>query len=281
MDSQTASSAALTPPGNDTESKMRRNLGIDGAGPPSSNDPLKAARQAIRSQVTAREYTERQLAHAQGAIQDLRSRLRHVHQEREAAVKAAQSAMVVKDAAERSSRAAESALASERAARARVEGMFRDAEATIRDLREKLAAANHALHATEAELGAERQTHLTVEDQIVVTKEVDAPTIREVALPTVRKSVGRPRKIPAVEPAQAITTPLKMPQASTDHEEAVVPVIRKPVGRPRKVTAPEVQTPFNSVKNSTASAKVVTKKTTNRTEDEEPVQWWVEGWKGR
>jgi hypothetical protein len=262
---------------------MRRNLGLEGTSPSSSaSDPLRLARQAIRSQVSAREYTERQLAQAQGAIQDLRSRLRHVHQEREAAVKAAQSAMVVKDAAERSSRAAESALASERAARARVEGMLRDARATILDLRQKLAAANQVLHATEAELVAERQSRLTAEGQIVVTKEVDAPTIQEVALPTVRKPVGRPRKIPAVEPAQAITTLMKMPQASTDHENAVVPANRKPVGRPRKVrVVAEVQTPFKSAKNDAASAKVVTKKANNRADDQEPFQWWVEGWKGR
>ena len=91
----------------DAESTMRRNLGLDGPSPSSlTNDPLKMARQAIRSQVTAREYTERQLDQAQGTIQDLRVKLRHVHQEREAAVNAAQSAMVAKDAAERKMRAA-------------------------------------------------------------------------------------------------------------------------------------------------------------------------------
>ena len=80
----------VSPQTDDAESKMRRSLGLgvasgnDSASSP-SNDPLKAARQAIRSEVTAREYTERQLAQAQGTIQDLRTRLRHVHHERETA----------------------------------------------------------------------------------------------------------------------------------------------------------------------------------------------------
>src|SRR6185437_16250095 len=126
MDSQ---SDTISPQNDDAEANMRRNLGINS----SSNDPLKMARQAIRSQVTAREYTERQLVQAQGAIQDLRTKLRHVHQEREAAVATA-----------RSARAAESALATERATRTRIEGMLRDADATVHDLRQKLAAANQA-----------------------------------------------------------------------------------------------------------------------------------------
>jgi chromosome segregation ATPase len=125
---------------------MRRNLGLNGPPLSSSNDPLKMARQAIRSQVTAREYTERQLDQAQGTIQDLRGKLRHVHQDREAAFNGAQSAMVAKDAADRKMRAAESALATERSARVRSEGMLRDAEATIRALRQKLATANQNLH---------------------------------------------------------------------------------------------------------------------------------------
>jgi hypothetical protein len=81
----------------DAESTMRRNLGLDGPSPSSSaNDPLKLARQAIRSQVTAREYTERQLDQAQGTIQDLRGKLRHAHQERETVVNAAQSAIAAR-----------------------------------------------------------------------------------------------------------------------------------------------------------------------------------------
>jgi hypothetical protein len=280
MESQTPNT--VSPMTADAESKMRQNLGLTGSAQSSTNDPLKAARQAIRSQTAAREYTERQLAQAQTAIQDLRTRLRHVHQEREAAINTVQSSVAARDAAERSVRAAEAALATERAARVRIEGMLRDAEATIRDLRQKLATANQTLHATEAELGAERQSRVTVEDRLMVTQVVSAPTIQEAAFPTVRKPMGRPRKIPAVEgPAQAITTPLKMPRASTDHENAVVPANRKSVGRPRKVTAPEVQTLFKAVKNHAAPAKVVTKKATNRTDDQEPVQWWVEGWKER
>src|ERR1700722_15554586 len=89
----------------DAESTMRRNLGLEGPSKSSSaNDPLKLARQAIRSQVTAREYTERQLDQAQGTIQDLRGKLRHVHHEREAAINAVQSAITARDTAERKMR---------------------------------------------------------------------------------------------------------------------------------------------------------------------------------
>src|ERR1700733_11407458 len=86
----------------DAESTMRRNLGLSGSASSSSGDPLKAARQAIRSQTAARDYAEQQLAGAQNVIQDLRTRLRHVHQERESAINAAQSAIAAKDNAERS-----------------------------------------------------------------------------------------------------------------------------------------------------------------------------------
>lgn len=146
----------------DAESTMRRNLGLDGGtvngSPPSQlHDPLKAARQAIRSQVTAREYTERQLAQAQTAIQDLRNKLRHVHQERETAVCAAQSAVAAKDAAERNMRAAESALATERATRVRTEEMLRDAETTLSSLRPGAVRSKPSWHAVISRIQSSEQ----------------------------------------------------------------------------------------------------------------------------
>jgi hypothetical protein len=266
---------------------MRGNLGLDGPSPSSSaNDPLKMARQAIRSQVTAREYAERQLDQAQNAIQDLRGKLRHVHHEREAAVNAAQSAMVAKEAAERKMRAAESVLANERAGRIRTEGMLRDAEATIRDLREKLATANQNLHTTQAELSAERLVSQAAVDGMIVVPGTMVPTIREDRSPVIRRPVGRPRKIVAAQPVQTMTMPSEKPLAVVSPNADVAgAIVRRPVGRPRKVVvAQPTQTPIKQSRSEAAakSAGGVTQKDQGRrTDDQEPVQWWVEGWKVR
>ena len=286
MDSQTPPSVTPSPHENDAESKMRRNLGLDG-GPAngssssSSNDPLKMARQAIRSQVTAREYTERQLSQAQGTIQDLRTRLRHVHQERETAINSAQSAMAAMTNTERNMRTAESALATERATRVRIEGMLRDAETTIRDLREKLATANQNLRGMQAELEAERQDRQVADDAgqpvVTVTETVVAP-IRDAAAPTVRRPVGRPRKIVGA-PVEALIQPLNEHRASSNDEalsnrDVVAPTVRRPMGSRRKAaTVQQVR------KSTVQTASVGTKKGGKRTDDQEPVQWWVEGWK--
>ena len=265
----------------DAESKMRRNLGIDGTPPSSSaNDPLKAARQAIRSQVTAREYTERQLVQTQGAIQDLRTKLRHVHQEREAAIAAAQSAMAASDTAERTMRAAEKALAAERANRARTEGMLRDAETTIRDLREKLATVNQALHGSQAELVAEREAHRVADDEPIEAPEIAAPTDRqETAAPKVRRPVGRPRKIAAAKIGQESMTPLAESQVIRN---AGAPAARRPVGRPRKMAAIHpIEKQANPPRKAPTLGKSATGIASSRADDQEPIQWWVEGWKGR
>ena len=89
MPSETSS----IPQSDDTEAKMRRSLGLDQhpiqpRSPSSPNDPLRGARQAIRSQAIAREYVERQLAHAEATIQDLRTKLHHARQEKDTAVEA-------------------------------------------------------------------------------------------------------------------------------------------------------------------------------------------------
>jgi hypothetical protein len=227
---------------------MNIGLGLDGTSPSSSsNDPMRVARQAIRSQVTAREYTERQLVQAQNVIEELRTKLRHVHHEREVAVAAAQFAIAARDAAERSVRAAESALASERAARGRVEGMLRDAEATIRDLREKLATANQTM---QVERAAERLNRQSADDGLIVVPEAMVPTVRDGGLPVVKRPVGRPRKVAVVEPFQASTKPSEEAQASG------------------KATAK-------------LAGKMAKEDRGRRTYDQEPVQWWVEGWKNK
>jgi hypothetical protein len=287
MESQSPNPIASTI--DDAESKMRRNLGIDGASPSSSsNDPMKVARQAIRSQVTAREFTERQLSQAQGTIQDLRTKLRQVHHERETAVAAAQSAMAAKDTAERSVRAAEAALATERATRIRMEAMLRDAEVTVRDLREKLATANQNFRDVQAESDAERNAHQVADDAaqpvVAVPQTVAVPT-RDAAAPTARRPVGRPRKIVT---AEAILTPIRQSngsQSSSENEapsnrDAVAPPLRRPVGRPRKTAvAQPVERLIGPPRKAQAPAKPITKKASNRDDDQVPIQWWIDGWK--
>jgi hypothetical protein len=95
-----------TPEGDDSETGMRRGLGFGtGADPdsaaPSSNDPMKAARQAIRLQA-ALDHAERELVHAEATIQELRTKLHHAHREKDGALEAARLATAAKLAAQRS-----------------------------------------------------------------------------------------------------------------------------------------------------------------------------------
>jgi hypothetical protein len=257
----------------------------------SSNDPLRGARQAIRSQVTAREYTERQLVQAQNVIEELRIKLRHVHHEREVALSAAQSAIAARDVAERSTRAAETALTSERANRARIEGMLRDAETTIRDLREKLATANQTM---QVERAAERLNRST-DDGVIVEPEAIAPTVRDGGLPVVKRPVGRLHKVPLAQPVPTMIRPGEEPPVIRN--ETVPPNVnnvasasRRPVGIPRKLVAVEpiqalaepsgkAQASGNAVARLTGS--VSQKDRGQRPDDQEPVQWWVEGWRNK
>jgi hypothetical protein len=219
----------------------------DGSAITPSNDPMRVARQAIRSQVTAREYIERQLAQAQNAIEELRAKLRHVHHEREVAVSAAQSAIAARDIAERSMRAAESASTSERANRARIEGMLRDAETTIRDLREKLATANQT---TQVERAAERLNRQSADEGLIVASEATVPTARDSGWPVVKRPVGRPRKMVDAEPIQASAKPSEEAQASGEATAKL-------------------------------AGKMAKEDRGRRADDQEPVQWWVEGWKNK
>ena len=251
---------------------------------------MRVARQAIRSQVTAREYTERQLVQAQNIIEELRTKLRHVHHDREVAVAAAQSAIAAQDTAERSARAAESALASERAARGRVEGRLRDAEATIRDLREKLAMANQTIHATQAELTAERLNRQKADDGVIAVAEAKVQTVRGGGLPVVKRPVGRPRKVALAQPPPTMIGPVEEPQARVSpNVDAVVSTFRRPVGRPRKlVVAEPISAHLTQPKKAQVSDEVMTNAAKpkqqdqrRRADDQEPVQWWVEGWRNR
>jgi hypothetical protein len=247
-----------TPQIDDAEARMRRSLGIDpasnaaAAAQPMSNDPLKGARQAIRSQAAAREYVERQLAHAEATIQDLRNKLHRARQEKDAAVEAARSALARKTTVERTLFSTEGALASEKALRERGDRALAEAQAMVRELQTRLDAAVRNHETAEADLVAERQA-------------------RQKAEAALRDAKAERRSVPPADP-----------------NAPVVAIVKRPVGRPRKVvaepaaaagkypvTAPRVSEP------APAKTEPQPKKSARSlpADDQEPVQWWVPGWK--
>jgi hypothetical protein len=241
----------------DAEARMRRSLGIDPgsnavAGPPASNDPLKGARQAIRSQAAAREYVERQLSHAEATIQDLRNKLHRARQEKDAAVEAARSVLARKTTLERTLFATEGALASEKAAREKGDRALAESQAMVRDLQTRLENAVRGQETAEADLASERQARQKAEAALrdaraerrsVAPGEPGAP-----AAAIVKRPVGRPRKIPLEPAAAAEASPVSPVPASE-------PAPAKPEPQTRKKARVEPD------------------------DDQEPVQWWVPGWK--
>jgi chromosome segregation ATPase len=239
--------------GDDAETGMRRGLGLGTAfdpdqGAPSSNDPMKAARQAVRSQ-TARDYAERELVHAEATIQELRTKLHHAHRERDAALEAARLATTAKLAAQRSILEAE-------AARDHSDRALREALATNRDLQAKLDALARGFETKKAEPAAERQAPLKADDlrrggSIATARETVLPARHDDAvIQTMRRPVGRPRKT-------ATTTPAPASNGTDGKVVETEETIAEPAGNLQK-----------KVRNRQAAGQ-------------EPVQWWVEGWNGR
>ena len=144
----------MTPEGDDAET-LRRRVGLGTAldpdpAAPSPSDPMKAARQAIRSQAAARDYAERELVHAEATIQELRTKLHHTHREKDTALEAARLATAAKIAAQRSILEAE-------ASRDRSDRVLREALATNRDLQAKLDGFARGFETAKADPAAERQ----------------------------------------------------------------------------------------------------------------------------
>ena len=253
---------------------MRRSLGLNattgnGSTPPLPNDPLKAARQAIRSQATAREHAERQLAQAQAVIHDLRTKLHHTRLDKDVAQEAARLATAAKITAERTLIATESALAAEKAGRERGERSLRDAHATIRELQGKLDAAVQGLQAVQAELAAERQARHTAEEIARAAVTTTPAEGREEAAPVVRRPVGRPRKNILAQPvprptkssAKAPAPRKAVPKKPASRKQSPVPTVRRPVGRPRKkMVAQSAQRPAKSSAKAAAPTKTAPKK---------------------
>jgi hypothetical protein len=256
----------------EVEARMRRSLGLNattgnGSTPPLPNDPLKAARQAIRSQATAREHAERQLAQAQAVIHDLRTKLHHTRLDKDVAQEAARVATAAKITAERTLIATESALAAEKAGRERGERSLRDAHATIRELQGKLDAAVQGLQAVQAELAAERQARHTAEEIARAAVTTTPAEVRGEAAPVVRRPVGRPRNNIVAQPrgrkasAKAPAPRKAVPKKPASRKQSPVPTVRRPVGRPRKkLVAQSAQRPAKSSARAAAPTKTAPKK---------------------
>jgi hypothetical protein len=268
------------------EARMRRSLGLATASdhdvvPSSPNDPLKGARQAIRSQVAAREYVERQLSQAQVAVQELRGKLRNARQEKDGAVEAARAAVAAKVTAERTLVGTEAALAAEKNARERLERSLRDALATARDLQVRLDAAAQTLQTVQGELAAERQDRQKAEDALLEATLTHEATEQAAVIEPERgpdtaiQRRGQPDGFVDSDPVAA----------PADRDAVAEPVVRRPVRRPRKNAAePPVLTPVRSSRQAATKSKAVPKQAGQPkgrrrvTEDQQPVEWWVEGW---
>ena len=265
----------------DIENRMRRRLGLDAGSVPASVpsqpiDPLRGARQAIRSQAVAREYVERQLAHAEATIQDLRGKLHHARRDKDAAVDAARTTAARKVVVERTLAATESALATEKAAHDRGDRALREAQATINHIQAKLDATAQGLETAKAELASERQARQTAEDALRTAK-----TAPQIAAPA---SHDDPAVLPmTVRPVREAGCPVAAsetaePQACPD--EVGIQTARRPTRRSRKTesTAP-VQAASKQARTVLPTHKT---RTLRRDSDKsEPVKWWIEGWRGQ
>jgi hypothetical protein len=127
--------------------------------------------------------------------------------------------------------------------------------------------------------------------RVAVVPEATVPPIREDELQVIKRPVGRPRKIVVQRTVEAVLTPSNQPPAIISPTVyAAGRIVRRPVGRPRKVVvvtpSPTLVTP---PKKAPVPGRPVIGKTdkpkqkiSNRSaDDQEPVQWWVEGWKGQ
>lgn len=225
---------------------MRRSLGLTPASAPSSptvaspsNDPMKVARQAIRAQAAARDYAERHLAQAQAAVQDLSQKLRQARHDKDAAVEHARSAIAARSAAERTLAATESALAVERASRERGDRALKEAQATIRELRDMLETAGQEVQRLKAERAQQDEARRQKEDRMAVTAAPSLGPIPGGDASVPKRGRGRPRKI-----VQPLTETASVKIASATHM-----VFHKPA-------------------KSQAPRKAYS-------QDQEPVQWWL------
>ncbi len=79
---------------------------------------------------------------------------------------------------------------------------------------------------------ARRYQHPIAEEPEVYPEVQPVVEVQEEAAPVVRRSVGRPRRIPLAEVEV---------QPAIEVQEEAAPVVRRPVGRPRRIPVAEVE----------------------------------------
>jgi hypothetical protein len=285
---------------------MRRSLGLDTtsnrvSGPSMPADPMRGARQAIRSQAAAREYVERQLSRAEATIQDLRTKLHHARQDKDAAMEAARSATARKVNAERNLISTESALTAEKAARDRGDRALREAQATIRDQQGRLDVAVQGLEKAKAELATERRARQRAEDTLReatatcrTAERLVKAAVAEALQPPPTATVSPNGSLPRAIEVAPVTQPDRPEDSSTaalptDRDENGIATGQRPVGRQRKTASMQ---PVQISDKPTGKARAVTKIIIGKTSSErkagsppvdkqKPVQWWIEGWNRR
>jgi hypothetical protein len=295
-----------SPQAGDAEAKMRRSLGLDTtsnrvSAPSIPADPMRGARQAIRSQAAAREYVERQLAHAEATIQDLRTKLHHARQDKDAAVEAARSATAREVNAERNLISIDSVLTTEKASRELGDRALREAQATMRDQQGRLDVAVQGLEKAKAELAAERQARQTAKDALReatatrrtterLAKASIAEAIEQPSTAAVSPNGSSPRAI-EVAPVTRPDRPKDFSTAAppTDRDEIGLATVRRLVGRSRKSASVQpVQISDKPTGKAPTFTKIIIGKTSSRrkasspaVDEQKPVEWWIEGWDRR
>jgi len=204
----------------------------------SSINQLDAARQAIRSQATAREHAERALAEAQATIRAVQTALAHERLAKDEVIRRA-------EVEKQGLQTVQAELVVERALRDRLERSLRDAETTIQNLHARL-------HDVRTELTMESLARKRAEDTVRdpargVTKSAAGG---EVADAPIRRPVGRPRKIavvPLLEHAVALPAKAKVgamiDKKGTDKKGSAkaTRAARLPAGKPIKWWLTEVE----------------------------------------
>ena len=209
----------------DDETRMRQSLGLtNGSRPIVSDETQRMARQAIRSQTSAREYAERHLVRAEQTIEELRAKVHAIAREKAVAIQAARAAHDAQVRAEQGRRAAETALINAKSAAESARHDAHDARATTQDLRVKLAAANQAVEALQADLEQERQAKAALEQLLLaaqVPAKVPPSVVEDTAMPSeppIKRPRGRP---PGKRSASASVSHAKQRSGSTAAQEPV------------------------------------------------------------
>jgi hypothetical protein len=163
-------------------------------GGPSGVNQLEAARQALRSEVAAKERADRLLDEARDTIRGLQTKLAHERVGRDEALQAAQRALSEKGAVERTLQTLHSELAAERSARQAAARVREGLEVSVRTLQAELAAERDARQTAELrseQALAARQEADELLRQALVATEAQTPSGAPSKTKKMPKTAGR------------------------------------------------------------------------------------------